>query len=375
VLSVEDQIHRYGDYLEGESLRGVELAVETAEVQPGISRLAVAALLVLVAGVVAFAAVSLGSREQGEQGEPADTATAATASISSQEQMALDHSDGIALEVVGDELWILGNGFGNPTVQPPFSIYVTGEQGKLLRTIDLGRHFGQMGQSASYVWLLADGTKSENPPVEPEVIRINKRTGEVDRVDWFYPYKPVAAAVYSDDGFWFTVEDGFRVRKWSFASMSLSTNFGNDDGILALEVQGQSLIMATGDGQMWLTSLDTQAGYSGLTRDDSEVIAIESDGEVLWALRVDGHISSFDEELEEGNVYQCRGATHLAALPGGGVIASDGFNLCEVGVGGINFRSESETSQWPVDDTAVFGGQLWYATTSVAERISEPLPR
>ncbi|MFV1991783.1 MAG: hypothetical protein ACC652_13715, partial [Acidimicrobiales bacterium] len=332
MLSLEDQIHRYGDYLEGEALRDVEVEVALVESSPGRSRLAIAALVVLVTGLavlVAFA--NLRGDPRGDPAVPADPAVTLSGGISTIDQMrAFDHSDGIALEVVGDELWILGNGFGNPVVNEPFRIYVTGADGQLLRTIDLGRHFNEMGQSDSYVWLLADGFKSEAAPRDPEIVRINKLTGEMERIDWFYPYEPLVLAVFSDDVFWFTEEDGTLLRKWTYSTRLTTANLGNDDGILAVEVFQEMLMVAMGDGQMRLATLDGQGGYSGLSGDESPVIALESDGEVVWALHVDGHVLSYDDNFEQGPIFQCRGATHLAAISGGGVVASNGFDFCEI---------------------------------------------
>lgn len=370
MLSLEDQIKRYGDFLEGEALRGVELDVDAVEFQRGRSWFVIAAAVALVAGLGVFVAFGLNSGSSSEVvavGEDEATTT--------REQMWLDHSDGIAIEVVGDELWILGNGFGSPGAQAPFSIYVTGPEGELLRTIDLGRHFDQMGQSESYVWLVVDGTTQEKPDREPEVMRISKETGEIERASWENSRGSLLAAVFSDDGLWFSAEGSETLWRFSFEEKVVTELPSSRAGSGELEVSQDALVTVSGTGWLYRVALDGSILKSvRLPNDDSPVVDLLADEDLLWVLQENGMVLLVTGDLATSVEGRCVGANHLAAISYGKVLAVHDFEACVL-ERELERRSAGYANRGQADvvDSVVFAGQLWSATWYVADRISTPL--
>lgn len=290
------------------------------------------------------------------------------AAETTQEQMAKDRSDGVALEVVGDELWILGSGVGDAAAGEPFSIYVTGAEGELLRTINVGRHFNAMGQSESYVWLLADGTRSEVVALEPEVMRIAKDTGEIVRKPWSNIYGQVDSVAFSDNTLWATFANGL-AHYWSSTGSALVSSNVHGDGEQLLRHDG--ILYEAATSRLSRTDDFGRQGTMFFERDIS-VIDMAVSGDELWVLSEDGVISVADAGLELASKGRCTGATQLASLPGGSVVASAGSDFCVVGQD-YGEPTTLEPGIWPVSDTAVFSGRLWLATSFEAQSISVPI--
>lgn len=350
------------------------LATDEVEIEIGYSPLKVGLGLAGVVAVVTLLVVAFGgnsSIESVEEVESDDTAQSPveTLAATTQEQMAIDQSDGIALEVVGDELWVLGSGLGNPEKSEPFSIYVTGPEGELLRTIDVGRHFNEMGQSDSFVWLLADGSTQELVERAPELLQISKETGEIVRMRWGHIFGEVTSAAFSDTGFLASSVDS-ATRFWDTTGGSISSSPDIRNG-------GEQLLVDSGVTYMeissWLYRFDEYGGQ-GFANASYEFRTVDMvfSGEALWILDESGTISIVGPDLERTPKGRCIGATHLAATPiNNGVVASAGFDHCLIDLD-TSSHTTLEPGPWPVADTAYFADQLWLATAYVSDRIAVP---
>lgn len=299
--------------------------------------------------------------------------------LSTHEQMKIDRSDGVALEVVGDELWILGGGSDEAEADAPFKIYVTGSEGELIRTIDVGRRFYAMTQSESYVWLFAGTTEEHVEPVSATV-RVSKLDGELT----FFAslVDPSSPHVFDDEGAWFLATfrppeepeiqklgrwDTSDPFQWSFVEIPEVPEAGEVTHI----VQSSGLIhLGTSDGWVYRLSSEGRTGDGVQLADgDSPVLDLVKGEGLVWVLQENGVFSYVLPDLDVTELDVCEGATELLTISSG-VIALNGLESCVLWGDGQIVLAQVTPSPWEVADTAFFNGHVWYATSYEADRIS-----